>query len=104
MTGAPERRLPAFAPFAFPGIDAESLLIRLDLEGIAVSTGAACTSGSLEPSHVIEALGLPAAYRRGSLRCTVGRDTTPDDVSEAGDAIVRQARALRAVAAPAGVV
>ena len=104
VTGAPERRLPAFAPFAFPGIDAESLLIRLDLEGIAVSTGAACTSGSLEPSHVIEALGLPAAYRRGSLRCTVGRDTTLDDVSEAGDAIVRQARALRTVAAPAGVV
>ena len=98
VTGDPERRLPAFAPFAFPDIDAESLLIRLDLEGIAVSTGAACTSGSLEPSHVIEALGLPAAYRRGSLRCTVGRGTTRDDIVRAGDAIVRHVRELRTIA------
>lgn len=105
VTGAPERRLPAFAPFAFADVDAESLLIRLDLEGIAVSTGAACTSGSLEPSHVIEALRLPAAYRRGSLRCTVGRDTTLDEVSRAGEAIVRHVGALRDVAAaPSGLV
>ncbi len=101
VTGDPERRLPAFAPFAFPGIDAESLLIRLDLEGIAVSSGAACTSGSLEPSHVIEALGLPAAYRRGSLRCTVGRATTLGDVARAGDAIVGHARELQAMPATA---
>ena len=103
VTGAPGRRLPAFAPFAFADIDAESLLIRLDLEGIAVSTGAACTSGSLEPSHVIEALGLPDVFRRGSLRCTVGRSTTADDIARAGDAIVRHVAALRAVAAaPSG--
>ncbi len=104
VTGAPGRRLPAFAPFAFAGIDAESLLIRLDLEGVAVSTGAACTSGSLEPSHVIEALGLPDDFRRGSLRCTVGRSTTRDEVTRAGDAIVRHVEALRAVAAaPSGI-
>lgn len=99
VTGAPQQRLPAFAPFAFPSIDAESLLIRLDLEGIAVSTGAACTSGSLEPSHVIEALGLPEIFRRGSLRCTLGRETTLDEVVQAGDAIVRHVQELRAVAA-----
>ena len=104
VTGDPERRLPAFAPFAFADIDAESLLIRLDLDGIAVSTGAACTSGSLEPSHVIEALGLPERYRRGSLRCTVGRGTTLDEVSRAGEAIVRHVRQLRAVAASPRVV
>ena len=104
VTGDPDRRLPAFAPFAFADIDAESLLIRLDLEGIAVSTGAACTSGSLEPSHVIEALGLPERYRRGSLRCTVGRGTTLDEVSRAGEAIVRHVRQLRAIAAAPGVV
>lgn len=104
VTGAPGQRLPAFAPFAFADIDAESLLIRLDLEGIAVSTGAACTSGSLEPSHVIEALGLAESFRRGSLRCTVGRGTTMDEVSRAGAAIVRHVRAVRAVAtAPSGV-
>lgn len=104
VTGDPERRLPAFAPFAFADIDAESLLIRLDLDGIAVSTGAACTSGSLEPSHVIGALGLPERYRRGSLRCTVGRGITLDEVSRAGEAIARHVRQLRAVAAPPGVV
>ncbi len=104
VTGDPERRLPAFAPFAFADVDAESLLIRLDLEGIAVSTGAACTSGSLEPSHVIEALGLPERYRQGSLRCTVGRGTTLDEVSRAGEAIVGHVRMLRAIAAAPGVV
>ena len=98
-TGDPARRLPAFASFAFADIDAESLLIRLDLDGIAVSTGAACTSGSLEPSHVIEALGLPERFRRGSLRCTVGRSTSADAIARAGDAIVRHVGALRAVAA-----
>ena len=102
VLGAAERRLPSFAPFAFRGVDAESLVIRLDLEGIAVSTGAACTSGSLEPSHVIEALGLPPAYQRGSLRCTVGRHTEMDDIRRAGDAIVRHTRALQAVAASQG--
>ncbi|MYD95483.1 MAG: cysteine desulfurase [Chloroflexi bacterium] len=104
VTGDPERRLPAFAPFAFADIDAESLLIRLDLEGIAVSTGAACTSGSLEPSHVIEALGLPENFRRGSLRCTVGWGTTLDEVWRAGEAIERHVRMLRTVAASPGAV
>ncbi len=104
VTGDPQRRLSAFASFAFPDIDAESLLIRLDLEGVAVSTGAACSSGSLEPSHVIQALGLPERFRQGSLRCTVGRSTTSDEIARAGDAIVRHVRALRDVAAPpAGV-
>ena len=104
VTGHPECRLPSFAAFTFADVDAESLLIRLDLEGIAVSTGAACTSGSLEPSHVIEALGLPERYRRGSLRCTVGRGTTPDEVSQAGEAIVRHVRMLRTVAVSPGAV
>ena len=105
VTGASERRLPAFAPFAFGNVDAESLLIRLDLAGIAVSTGAACTSGSLEPSHVIEALGMPESFRHGSLRCTVGRGTTMEEVSQAGAAITRHVRALRAVpAALTGVI
>jgi cysteine desulfurase len=99
VMGDGDRRLPSFAPLAVPNVDGESMLIRLDLDGIDVSTGAACTSGSLEPSHVIQALGLPPAYQRGSLRCTVGRDTTPDEVARAGDAIVGHAKALRAMAA-----
>ncbi len=100
VIGDPKRRLAAFAPFAFADIDAESLLIRLDLEGIAVSTGAACTSGSLEPSHVIQALGLPDRFLRGSLRCTVGRSTTSEEIARAANAIARHVRALRAVATP----
>ena len=104
VTGHPERRLPSFAAFAFADVDAESLLIRLDLEAIAVSTGAACTSGSLEPSHVIEALGLPERYRRGSLRCTLGRDSTLDEIAKAGAAIVRHVRMLRTVAVSSGAV
>ena len=80
---------------AFPDIDAESLLIRLDLEGVEVSSGAACATGSLEPSHVVEAIGLPAAYRNGVLRCTVGLGNTLDDIKKAGNDIVRHARADR---------
>ena len=72
--------------------------MRLDLDGIEVSTGAACASGSLEPSHVIEALGFPDSYRRGALRCTVGIPTSRRDVEVAADSIVSQVRALEAVA------
>lgn len=105
VMGAPERRLAAFAPFAFADVDSESLLIRLDLDGVGVSTGAACSSGSLEPSHVIEALGLPDRFRKGSLRCTVGRDTTSADIAHVGERIVGHVRALRAVAPkPSGAV
>ncbi len=99
LTGPPGRTLPSFAPLAFPNVDATSLLIRLDLDGVEVSTGAACTSGSLEPSHVIQALGLPAAYRRGALRCTVGLGNTDEEMQRAGDAIVRHAQALHELAA-----
>lgn len=101
LLGDGELRLPTFATLAFPDIDAESLLIRLDLDGVEVSSGAACATGSLEPSHVVEAIGLPAAYRNGVLRCTVGLGNTLDDMKKAGNGIVRHARALEMVAARA---
>lgn len=101
LLGDGEWRLPTFATLAFPSIDAESLLIRLDLDGIEVSSGAACATGSLEPSHVVEAIGLPSAYRNGVLRCTVGLGNTLDDIKKAGSDIVRHARALEMVAARA---
>ena len=62
------------------GIEAESLLIALDLEGVAISTGSACSSGTLEPSHVLQAMGLPTPRTRNSLRFSLGRTTTGDDV------------------------
>ena len=101
LLGDGDLRLPTFVTLAFPDIDAESLLIRLDLEGVEVSSGAACATGSLEPSHVVEAIGLPAAYRNGVLRCTVGLGNTLDDIKKAGNDIVRHARALKSVAASA---
>ncbi len=80
LTGHPTRRLPSFASFAFGDVDGESLVINLDLAGIDASTGAACTTGSLEPSHVIEALVLGDRYVRGSLRCTVGISNTHEQI------------------------
>jgi cysteine desulfurase len=73
-------RVPNTTNLSFDGIEAESLLIALDLEGVAVSTGSACSSGSLEPSHVLRAMGLPHARTRNSLRFSLGPSTTRADV------------------------
>jgi cysteine desulfurase len=75
------RRVPNTSNISFDGIEAESLLIALDLEGIAVSTGSACSSGSLEPSHVLRAMGLPDARTRNAIRFSLGLSTTEDDVA-----------------------
>jgi cysteine desulfurase len=73
-------RLPGIANLVLKGVEGESMLLQLDNKGIAVSTGSACSSGSLEPSHVLLSIGCPAEIAHGSLRVTVGRFTTPDDV------------------------
>lgn len=101
VTGHPTARLPSIASFAFADVDAEPLLINLDLDGIDASSGAACEAGSLEPSHVIEALGLPPAYRRGPLRLSLGRDTTRAHVLQAANVIARHANRLHAAPQPA---
>jgi cysteine desulfurase len=72
--------VPNTTNISFDGIEAESLLIALDLEGVAVSTGSACSSGSLEPSHVLKAMGLPYPRTRNSLRFSLGSGTTLDDI------------------------
>jgi cysteine desulfurase len=76
--GAP--RVPNTTNISFEGIEAESLLIALDLEGVAVSTGSACSSGSLEPSHVLRAMGLPNTRARNSLRFSLGASSTEAEV------------------------
>jgi cysteine desulfurase len=73
-------RVPNTTNISFDGLEAESLLIALDLEGIAVSTGSACSSGTLEPSHVLRAMGLPHARARNALRFSLGPSTTQADV------------------------
>ena len=64
----------------FEGIEGESLLLMLDLKGVSASSGSACTSGSLDPSHVLLALGLPHEIAHGSLRLTFGDDNTEEDI------------------------
>ena len=76
------------ANVSFEGIDAEALVIALDLEGVAVSTGAACAAGGVEPSHVLKAMGFPPERVQSSLRLSLGRTTTEDEVDRAADIIV----------------
>ena len=80
LTGSTTDRLPGNASFCFEGIEGESLLLSLDLRGIAASSGSACTSGSLDPSHVLLAIGLPHEIAHGSLRLTIGADNTPEEI------------------------
>lgn len=81
LTGHPKHRLAHHASFAFCGVEGGSLVLNLDLEGIAVSSGAACAEGEPEPSFVLTAMGLPAAWGIGGLRLTLGRSNDEDDVA-----------------------
>ena len=82
LSGHPSERLANNASFVFEGIEGESILLSLDLLGFAASTGSACTSGSVEPSHVLLALGLPQEKAHGSLRLTLGKENTSEDVEK----------------------
>lgn len=81
LNGHPTERLPGNANFSFLFIEGESLLLNLDLKGIAASSGSACTSGSLDPSHVLLAMGLTHEVAHGSLRITLGRGNTAEEVA-----------------------
>lgn len=97
LTGHPTKRLPNHASFVFEGIDGNALLMMLDVAGYACSSGSACKTGDPEPSDVLIALGLPRSWSLGSLRVTLGKDTTPLEVeSFLSDLprIVEQARSL----------
>lgn len=80
LNGHPVRRLPGNLNFCFEGLEGESLLLYLDLAGICVSSGSACTSGSLDPSHVLLALGVPVEIAHGSLRITIDETNTQEEV------------------------
>lgn len=80
FNGDPENRLPTTLNFSFYGVEGESIVLNLDLEGIAVSTGSACSVGSIEPSHVLLAMGLPEDLARSAVRFSIGRDTTEEDI------------------------
>lgn len=80
LNGHPEKRLPGTMNVCFEFVEGEGLLLNLDMEGIAVSSGSACTSGTLEPSHVLTAMGVPPDLAQGALRFSLGRGNTQQDV------------------------
>ncbi|TEU19292.1 MAG: cysteine desulfurase NifS [Anaerolineales bacterium] len=103
LTGHPTLRLPNSASFAFWGVEGEALVLHLDLAGVAASSGSACASGEEGPSHVLEAMGLDATLARGSLRLTLGRENTVEDVDyllSILPGIVRKLRAISPIYVP----
>jgi cysteine desulfurase len=80
LNGHPTMRLPNTLNLSFPFVESEALLLELDLKGVAVSSGSACTSGTGEPSHVLLAMGIPHELCRGSLRFSLGRENRPEDI------------------------
>ncbi len=95
LTGHPTDRLANNASFAFQGIEGEALLLHLDLAGIAASSGSACTSAVVDPSHVLVAIGLDDHWNRGHLRLTLGRDTTAEDVTAVSAQLPMMVESLR---------
>ena len=82
LTGHPTRRLPNHASFVFKGVDANSMLMQLDMAGFACSSGSACKAGIPQPSDILTAIGVPATWALGSLRITLGRDTTHEHIQK----------------------
>lgn len=101
VTGHPERRLPNSASFVVDGVEGADLVAALDLEGIEASTGSACTTGSPEPSHVLLAMGFSESEAAGSLRLTLGRDTTAGQIDTVVATLARVVGRLRSVTASA---
>jgi cysteine desulfurase len=97
VNGSRSRRTPNTSNVCFQGIDGEALVIALDLRGFAVSTGAACSSGALSPSHVLLALGLPADKARASMRFSLGRSNTAEQVEALVDALAASVGHLRRI-------
>ncbi len=97
LNGHPSKRLPGNVNVSIEFVEGESILISLDLEGIVVSTGSACSSNALEPSHVLLALGLPGELPRCSLRFSLGRGTTEEDIGRVLEVLPRIVTKLRSI-------
>lgn len=101
MNGHPRLRLPNTLNLSFPFVESESLLLELDLRGVSVSSGSACTSGTGEPSHVLLAMGIPHEICRGALRFSLGRENTEEEIEyvlEVLPSIVRRIQAMSPLA------
>lgn len=97
INGHPEKRLSGTLNVCIKYIEGESMLLNLDFEGIAASSGSACTSGTLEPSHVLLALGIPPEVAHGSLRFSLGRDNTEEDIDRVTEVLPPIVKKLRAM-------
>jgi cysteine desulfurase len=97
LNGHPTRRLPGNVNVSVEYVEGESMLLHLDIYGICASTGSACTSGSLEPSHVLMAIGLSHEVAHGSLRLTLGEESTSDEVERVLEVVPQVAAKLRAI-------
>ncbi len=95
LNGHPEKRLPGTVNYTFKYVEGESILLRLDMLGIAVSTGSACSSGSLDPSHVILSLGVNPEDAHGSIRFSLGRENTEEEIDYTIDSVVKSIEWLR---------
>jgi cysteine desulfurase len=102
VNGAPQLRVPNTTNISFDRVEAESLLIALDLDGIAVSTGSACSSGTLEPSHVLRAMGFQAHRTQNSLRFSLGLFSTEEEVDRVIEVLPRLVEKLRGLTRRAG--
>ena len=97
LNGHPTQRLPGTCNMCFRNVESESIVLGLDLKGIAVSAGSACTSGNVEPSYVLVAMGVPVEWAMGSVRCSLGRGTTAEDIDYVIESVVPLAAKLRAL-------
>jgi cysteine desulfurase len=101
LNGHPTERLPGTANISYRGVESESVVLGLDLKGIGVSAGSACTSGSVEPSYVLVAMGVPLDWAMGAVRHSLGRSTTAEDIDYVIESVEPTVRKLRA-AMPVG--
>ncbi len=102
LNGHPTERLPGTCNMCFHTIESESIVLGLDLKGIGVSAGSACTSGNVEPSYVLVAMGLPLDWAMGSVRCSLGRGTTTEDIEYVIESVVPLVAKLKTQSPVAG--
>ncbi len=99
LNGHPTERLPGTCNMCFRGVESESIVLGLDLKGIGVSAGSACTSGNVEPSYVLVAMGIPVEWAMGAVRCSLGRSTSREDIDYVVETVEPQVAKLRSVSA-----
>jgi cysteine desulfurase len=97
VTGHPTQRVPHIASFCFEGLDGEALLQALDVQGVQGASGSACSSATLEPSHVLKAIGVPNSLAEGNLRLSLGPENTEAEIDRVLDVLPRVVERLRAL-------